>query len=396
MISDDPVLRDFFHSPQHADISGPWRPGSIRDQSVRASLIVDRALRHGWIAKDRPLAIAGAGVAGVTAAVMARRHDVPVTLFESRKPLVVQSESFRWIDPAAYDWPHTWWADGHFPLSLDACPIRIEAGEGRAIALQFADLLHRDPEIKVVRSEIAEIQPVIEHGGFHLVADCRGVKAERHRSGDFVSPPFWDRRDPRWIVAEAAGRLGRPPRVLISGGGDGAIQDFLLLATGVRSVVELAQAVGLSTAPSPGSKLDLAAFEREALSIEDRCWRGLCWCDSGDSHEERQSCAALDRFYRGWMDRLNLSRLPDNPIDCEFTLVRRTNHASVCYPLNRMLAIFAEEQYKPRFAANLDHLNPKDFDVVVIRHGVETEPGQWMVTRRQALPYVFSGPSIDC
>ena len=187
--------------------------------------------------------------------------------------------------------------------------------------------------------------------------------------------------------------LDRPLEVLISGGGDGAIQDFLLLATGVSSIVELAAAVGLSTYPSPGSKPELAEFEREALSFEESCWRELCWCgpDGVDAAKEQRICEDLDRFYRAWLEtRVPLGRVPRNPhVRC--TLVRRTAHHSLCHPLNRLLAIPGERDLQPRVLEGdlLDlPIKAEDFDLTIIRHGIEPggrDPGPRV--RRQALPF---------
>ena len=393
MLSDDPVLRDFFRSPSFGDISGPWRPGSIRDQAVRACLVIERAIQRGWISHERPLAVVGAGIAGITAAVLARREKIPVTIYESEKPMAVLSRSFRWVDPVAYDWPHAWWAEGRFPQSAERWPIQIEAGEARTVAIQFADLLQQDPEIQLIIRTIDDLEDLIDKQTF--VLDCRGVKSERTRSGRFEGLPFWDRRDPLLVaaVAAVAAKIGARPRVLISGGGDGAIQDFLLLATGVKSIIELAQAVGLSTSPSPGSKTDLAAFERAALSIEERCWRELCWADPRDQVKEQQIGQQLDQFYRHWADELALRRLPRNPAQCEFTLVRRCESHSTCYPLNRLLAILAEQEFHVTpHLGELDSmaLSPDDFDMVSIRHGIEASSAPGRTVRRQALPFTFS------
>ena len=386
MSSDDPVVRDFFLSSKHADISGPWRPASIRDQSVRACLVVDRAIRNGWISKDLPLVIVGAGVAGVTAAVLARSHGIPVTIFERNKPLGVLSESSRWVDPLAYDWPHSWWTQGSFPVANAGWPISIEAGEARTIALQFADLLFRDPTIQLIPAEIREIRALVDSVPFGLVFDCRGVKAERLVHGPVAGPAFWDRRHPRMLAEQMAENLGRPLRVLISGGGDAAIQDFLLLATGVKSIVELAQTVGISTSPSPGSRIDLAVFEREALSIEERCWRELCWLDPRDAVSESRICGILDDFYRTNAERFGLSPLPCSPVSCEFTVVRLAGFHTICYPLNRLLGILADNQYRPRV---LDRMPAsfEGYDLVLIRHGVEIEKNSRFVARRQSLPF---------
>jgi 2-polyprenyl-6-methoxyphenol hydroxylase-like FAD-dependent oxidoreductase len=54
--------------------------------SIRARLVVERAAIHGWISPTLPVAILGAGIAGIGAAILARRNGAPVTIFEQEKP----------------------------------------------------------------------------------------------------------------------------------------------------------------------------------------------------------------------------------------------------------------------------------------------------------------------
>jgi hypothetical protein len=125
----------------------------------------------------------------------------------------------------------------------------VSAGSGHAIAFQFAGLLKRHPDIRYVRDcvsgvdekngEVIVTTPAGFRAAFSLVIDCRGAGAELPCKG-FQAVPFWSQTDPRKLVAAKAKQLGRPPRVMISGGGDGAIQDLLLLATGIASIGEIA------------------------------------------------------------------------------------------------------------------------------------------------------------
>jgi glycine/D-amino acid oxidase-like deaminating enzyme len=102
-------------------------------------MVIERAYSAGWISPDRPIAILGAGIGGIAAALAARTVSVPVAIFEKEKPAAMQSRSFRWVDPTAYDWPHVWWSRGEYPWDRNRqWPLRIEAGEGREIALGAA------------------------------------------------------------------------------------------------------------------------------------------------------------------------------------------------------------------------------------------------------------------
>lgn len=410
MQSADPVVRDFFPCPQICDLSGPWRPGSIRDQAIRACLVVERALRYGWISTERDLAIAGAGVAGIAAALLAHDSGVSVTIFEKDKPAAFLSESPRWVDPTLYDWPHSWWGAGHFPWTAGPLPIRwIEAAPAQQIAARLGRLLKQRTGIRYIRREVtglsqsgdcAQIEAADGVAGVYgLVIDCRGLGSECCRSGEFEGAPFWAPVDYLQEVAEIARQRARPCRVLISGGGDGAIQDFLIIATGQRRVAEIAQSLGLARSvlihgqpPMPASSFD--RFEKEALSVEEQHWRKLCWTSANGSRD-------LDDFYKGWIDRIPLKALPENPHAPQITLVRQSECHSTCYPLNRFLAMAAERQFAGTNAegnrVRVDirigaleslGLSRSGFDLAIIRHGIDaaccTE-----VPRLQSLPFAF-------
>lgn len=189
--------------------------------------------------------------------------------------------------------------------------------------------------------------------------------------------------------------------MLISGGGDGAIQDFLLLATGVQSIVQLVIDAGLAREvhrhgqrPLPAFLPQLARFEREALSLEERCWRDYCWFARRDRRKKTRIVSELDSFYRGWLEHLPPKDLPawrPGGAHIQFTLVRKDQHHSICYPLNRLMALIAERQFARNISYSVGELerqrySPSDFDVAIIRHGIDN-PGAGGPVRKQALPF---------
>jgi hypothetical protein len=321
-------------------------------------------------------------------------------MYEKEKPLGLQLQSTRWIDPTAYDWPHAWWTESRFPWDgALALPFQIDAGLAWNLAADLAWKLRRatqsDPAVRIVREEVGALADLQKQ--FSLVSDCRGVKGERNQCGRFHGLPFWTNRDLRGLVRQKARELQRAPRVLISGGGDGAIQDFLLLATGVASITDLAVSAGLARREHlleqfrAGSTDPLARFEKESLSMEERTWREFCWRDPRDKDAVNRMSAALDRFYRGWIELLgaDLKPLPESKDRCEFTLVRRTQHHSTCYALNRVLAIIAERQFTPRLVTgDLEQLGitEGDFDLSIVRHGID-EYADGPAVRSQLLPF---------
>ena len=88
----DPLLLAHEVAPFFFELGGRLSPVSIRDQMVRAQLLVDRAVIAKLISPSRPLLVIGAGAAGVTATIQAVEvHKVPTILIDrGRIPFAVQ------------------------------------------------------------------------------------------------------------------------------------------------------------------------------------------------------------------------------------------------------------------------------------------------------------------
>lgn len=81
---------------RHIYVARSHSPVAIRDQMVRACMMIDRAIEREIISDQRPLVIAGAGVAGASAALRAAAFGVHVTLVErSGVPFGTQRRSTR-------------------------------------------------------------------------------------------------------------------------------------------------------------------------------------------------------------------------------------------------------------------------------------------------------------
>src|SRR5579871_2990726 len=174
----DPLLVAHAVYPFTFDISGRLTPISIRDQMVRARMIVDHAYQAGLIGEGRPLVVAGAGAAGATAAMhAASRYKIQTLLVEKEKiPFGVQAYcSTRWVDPVQYDWPCTHWHEGHYAARAPRMPLFSRANYANILATGWTTqfygalrtwrgILHFAPQMKVTNATL--IRPT--HVGIDL------------------------------------------------------------------------------------------------------------------------------------------------------------------------------------------------------------------------------------
>lgn len=269
----DPFLHAHHVAQRIFNISGKLTPVSIKDQMIRARLFVDRAAENGEIseAPNQGLLVIGGGACGITAALRALELGVPATVLEKSPRLFLLQESCttRWLDPFQYDWPLEHWAAGRFPLSGAASmPLSFSPGPGPQVTQDWwldlrAARAALAPSLSIhVQAQLAAAAPIShtapnpfvtvqyttsagpQSASFGGVLVTSGFGTEKTRVGaSFRGFPFWE-TDPL-----GRGNCGlpraTPARVVISGGGDGALQDFLRITTGMQSAKEVFQACGI-------------------------------------------------------------------------------------------------------------------------------------------------------
>jgi len=115
---------------------------------------------------------------------------------------------------------------------------------------------------------------------------------EQSSLGNYQGFEFWD-NDPLELP-----RLGLPPkpvpgpwRALIGGAGDGALQDFIRITTGLRSAADLLRRL-------PGEVQTGA--QQWVHSVEDQAQRAAIWCRQEHEHAV---FARLDDIYLQMADR---------------------------------------------------------------------------------------------
>jgi len=258
----DPFLSAHQVGPLQFELGGVWAPVSIRDQMVRAQLFVARAAGAGVIAppdadgaNGRPLFVVGAGAAGATAALAAAERNIEAFLLDQNSaPFSRQAQcTSRWIDPSQYDWPHRTWLRAAYPQTPPKAPLAWTAGLADQVAsswqasvppLAAPALLHdlydqqvvavmtRGRQLRVVTAMSATPTTPIEYRDVGALVSTIGFGTERCTVGSsFRGWSFWE-TDP--LGSPGLGLAGAF-RVLISGGGDGALQDLIRVVTGFRS-----------------------------------------------------------------------------------------------------------------------------------------------------------------
>lgn len=386
------ALLDRFQLPQpQRDIYriGQYRPVSVRDQIVRASFLVERLWATGRLAADTSLMVIGAGAAGVTVALKAVHFGVQqvVVVDAADRVLSLQARcSTRWLDPAQYDWPARHWDGECWPIAEPAGfahptagqlppPVTLQADAADEWAARFEAALSvyeagghirfvpdaravdwsedpsrthyvvqfDDPKTGASRGSLSA-QVIVFAGGFGrervsapvLAPGGAEIPDVRH-----AGTPFWADDG---FEQPNLGCTTLNDGVLVCGGGDGALQDFIRLVSGQPSARAVWKAVEAVTDPARLLRLEkLAEWDRLLQETEqfapahgDPCHRLAAvharyvheieqWCR--DATAWAQATAALDALIPA-----------ARPVDKVF-LALKSGHFDGCYPLNRWVAL---------------------------------------------------------
>lgn len=415
-------------------IGGTQSPVSIRDQMLRGRLIPQLAFARGIINKDRPLLVAGAGAAGVTAAITSASLGVPTILIEKEsKPFLRQAYSDRWICPTQYDWPLLHWYKGRLPwLSWEAIPLPWYAQHSQSLFGEWERIWnqkyshnypyltpHFNTEFRrcaaipnmMLRITVEDTKSNItttEDVG--MLLSCLGFGKERVSLSDDPDNPddpdeyrgyeFWEQD-----TYSAAPDLGLPakcPKALIVGGGDGAIQDFLRLTTSIESGILIYYKIKKALPSKEADKLEKAIF-----SIEDQAQRFYAW-NSNDSKHDCRCHTYLQEEYLKIINKMRLltnqkvkelfERIVYSPNEIQVNLAFSCGHFTKCYALNRFFALLVAGFLREKY--NYDALRPSLTTVKIegtshpCKAGVDCRDEQHTVwfspsncTSRPALPY---------
>jgi hypothetical protein len=370
---------------------------SIKDQTVRACALVDSIEAAGWVQPLPPAAnaydmvVVGAGAAGVTAAWRAASHGLRVLVVERADtpfPALLGCTD-RIISFSMYDWPEPFCEAEHFPslrdqpvkgkrLDEDNFPVYSNSDKPQLACVYAAQWIARlglddsrvclsktkypiewnfgyialperlpESDYAPSRSTISvQLTPIYPGAPARRIQAANvimatGIGAERKIDG-YQPPPFWSvNRNAPWTVPPAK-KPKIKKNVVISGAGDGAIQDTLksLFSKELISLVPLAEYL-LKGKDSGNIKSRLLAAERHAE-------RQLLW-----GVDDSAVYSALQRVYDQWVATI----APTKILGWKKRLFRSDMHVdwiignndafSKAFPLNRLLASVLK---RPEFA----------------------------------------------
>ncbi|POR39949.1 FAD-binding protein [Methylobacterium sp. V23] len=464
---EDPVLAAHAVAGPCFEIGGEFTPGSIRDQMVRACLIVQRAADKSLISARRPLLVIGAGPTGMTAALHAAKRGIPVEVVDtapSQTFALFRCDS-RDVEPTLYDWPAAHWDRAEFPWAGAAMPLPWQSAKADEVARKWALEMNRSlkgvedagsPAPKFHWSACADfgddgfapnvddeyrvwvtLQRIMKDGSkvpigsntpFGAVLACAGRDVEDCCVKTYTGFSFWESdrfEDPDCGCASA-------PRVLISGGGDGALQDFIRIMTGLGTGKFFD---GLLLATDSHLELFETVFA-EIGQAEDVAQRAMSWNEPRKRDDavllrldraHTDAIAKLKASAACWADITAYINAVVAPRAPNVQLLHSRAFFTECYALNRFLALLlievlgADKHRIPNARVSevrclhdphgngaagchgLPHEvsfrksgeardRTETFQVVVIRHGVGKSnrifKGETaVVRRRQILPY---------
>jgi hypothetical protein len=175
---------------------------------------------------------------------------------------------------------------------------------------------------------------------FEVILSCVGLGAERRSLGPFASFGFWESD---YLSQPDLGISTGRRRVLISGGGDGALQDFLRVATDLRGAREIYQSLQASVPPDA-----IHNIEREIQDAEDQAQRSYIWSLPNHDHAISEFLQkkhvdviaeimnAHSPALRDWHEKTVSSRLARI---AGLRLAFPCTHFTQCYALNRFLSL---------------------------------------------------------
>ena len=404
------------------ELSG-LRTGSVRDQILRANSLVQALARKKWIGKTQPLFVIGGGVAGIAAALTACKQGVDVVLVERHtSPFRTQQAiQTRWLDPHEFDWPHLHWSTRSVKWDAAECPLpyrrgradrlsqewqatlsaffanqdilrnlRPKAGSGLSLGT-LAIIYNMDarrhlaihPSKRGIIVSMPNKDGVATRLRYGAVISCVGLSGENTHitldeysaNGSLIDEsinvvpftPFWAND---FLAHSDFGLGANMPaivRVLISGGGDGAQQDFLRAVTG-HFGRPLFQALELGKVP-----MDLTPI----LLAEDFARRSHAW--SNPDLLPKRDYETWHAAYVDLADNIWEYWKQNGMLSLRTSVLRKNVHATwiiggktpgYCYGLNRLLILLVAKLHalatsRPEALSGSKPCLPTGYEVVL-------------------------------
>lgn len=362
----DAFLLEHQINPLIYAIGGGLNPASIKDQMIRARMMVDKAYEAALIGPKRALLVIGLGAAGATASLHAAMLGVETILVEKRSnPFYLQRESTRELNPTAYDWPHTHWHEGIMPWGdTPRMPLVWAAGKANDIAAAWLSQLEEISRI-LPHLSIRMNQPVLvnnvcmnnkdgmldiqispeEIRPFGMLLACTGSGPECCEIGTYTGMQFWGSNT---LQNDNLGTDNTPVQVAISGCGDGALQDYLHILTGnyaPECYSRLKDKMPLTVQPI------FHTIEQAILSAETQAQAALKW--STTQQNDHKILNRLHNIHTRQVDILLENKVIIKRVkklivnrSIDIKLFHSCTHFTTCYPINRFLVILIERYLK--------------------------------------------------
>lgn len=358
----DQALSFHLVEPNTYELSG-LRTGSVRDQMIRAFMLVERLVIQDAINDTTPLLILGGGAAGITAGLTAIALGVQVDLVEQH-PGVCQTQlgvRTRWLDPVEYDWPHAHWSQGAMAWHPPApkYPLNYVAGFAHDLAKDWQALWNnvvvRTPSLVTQhQGDAANIKVESKNYGvlasngpfsasgkaFGAAISCIGFSGEKvsvtSTTGLMGGPAFWSTDQLTHPTLGLARSSTATIHVLVSGSGDGAQQDFVRILTGYETAKDLYLAL----------KLDTQSFDHgELMMADDEGRRSYAW--SMPDEEPKRDLLKWHARYEKVIDGIWNDWISNGAVSQHVKLLRPNIHATwlvgsntpgYCFGMNRILS----------------------------------------------------------
>ncbi len=289
------------------DISGVFDPPSIKDQIIRATLVIERAIKENLIGSKRPLLVIGGGFAGVTAGIKAARDGVPTFLIEQNSILHKFRGLTRFISPTQYDFPHSHWIKQSFPWKGKGktIPVFWENSSVESVLESFNEEIEYtqetspfyianfvtckswsieetikdkkgNPFVKANLSSTktskvefsSNYKDILIPDTFGMILTCLGIGEE------IISPKHSNYRGIYFWNFDVISESFKNNKVLICGAGDGGLQDFLLLSTKEKSASMLYKLLSEVVSKTVLNKIESEILKSDDIAHRDSLFSG--------------------------------------------------------------------------------------------------------------------------
>jgi len=392
-MNNSPVLSILAYkvAPYIFDISSTLDHVSIRDQIVRAQILVNDLVTSGQLNKEKgdEILIIGGGVAGISAALAAIEKQVNATVLEVNQNLFeLQSKVHtRFIGPYMYEWPADYYNDQRFPskhTSLSAwaksddysLPFKsIKPVPASKLAEDWRDWLHNkfknnmrlkiftgmtDSQKQCLQVYIKGFSGPSSNSQQQLSELMLEMNQWLQRDKDLQSEDLRARKSPKFIIL--AGGMGQETTTLfddlpdikgtafwendslddfsdktvaIFGGGDGALQDFLRAITSFDHPLDFINKIHKCCFSKKN-----AIFLEKLFSIEQQHRLNHTWDIDGSSTQ----CKLIDQQCQSIAKKLAKNPRVRTAVHSNIKkgtgsvyLINRNDHFSKAYLLNRFL-----------------------------------------------------------